>query len=911
MRTTDRTPADERAAARSAVCLLGPVAVLADGRPVEVGPARQRGVLAILLLCAGRPVTVDDLALRLWGEDPPPGCRESVRAYVCRLRRALLPTGVRIDRRAGGYAADLPKEDLDLHVFRALVVQARSAQLAGDARRAVAAYDQALGLWPGAALTGVGSEWLDARRDALALERHTVELDHADAALAVGEHARLLPSLVERDAAEPYDERLAGQLLLALHQCGRTTQALDHYRTVRQRLRTDLGTEPGAALRAVHQRVLAGEAAPVSPLPLAAAARAARPVVPHQLPPAPAGFVERPAVRAALDAAVRTGTEGPGLVVLSGAGGVGKTALAVHWARARAADFPDGELFLDLRGFDPDRDPVTVETALRALVLALGADVAALPLDLDALTGLYRSLARDRRLLVVADNARSAEQVRRLVPPGPRSVLLVTSRSRLTGLVGSHGAHPVLVPTMGEDAARRMLGSRLGPDRMAQDPAAVDALVDHCAGLPLALAIVAARAAVTPDLPLTALATELRQEGSRLDGLSAGESRTDVRATIASSVAVLAPVAAAVFALVGLVPGRGFDREEVAALASVPVEVATAAIGDLVAHHLAEDAGSGRFRMHDLVRLHAVGLAQVAADRAQAKRRLLELYRDAGPPQGDRRPAVFASVADAVEAGWDELACDLAALLVDLLGGRGCWPELVRVATASRDAAVRLGDRRRLTTALLALGRGLIGTGCYGPAATALAEARDLARELGDARLRAEACRASARWAARQGRHEEAIRHDRRGLLLHRRTGDRLGEAVALNAIAWHEAHLGRPAVALGLSRDALALLVALDAPTDTAATLDTVGYALDLLGRHEEARDHYRRSVALCAGLGHVVIGASVLERLAANLERTGHLVQARAARADAAAMLRSTGLLGPQRPAAAVAAAAVAVNG
>jgi DNA-binding SARP family transcriptional activator len=880
----------------TSIRLLGPVAVLVDGRPVDLGPARQRSLLAILLLAAGHPLGPDELALRLWGEQPPDGARESLRAYVCRLRVALAPTGISLPRRSGGYATDLERDgiELDLDAFRRLASQARRAQADGDDQGAVATFDRALALWTADALGGVASSWLDARRDALAMERHAVVLDHADVALAVGEHVRLVGSLSECAAAEPYDERLAAQLLLALHRSGRTAQALAHYRGLRRRLRDDLGTEPGPALRAVHQRVLDGEPLPNQRVP--GDVRAARPatVVPHLLPPVASGFVDRADELEALDRALAA-EGGPVTVVLSGAGGIGKTSLAVRWARDRAGHFPDGELFVDLRGFDPERPPLAAETALRVLLLALGADAAALPADLDGLTGRYRSLAASRRLLVVADNARSAEQVRPLVPPGVGSLLVVTSRSRLAGLVGSHAARPVPVRSLDDDSARAMLAARLGAELLSADPESVEAILEHCAGLPLALAVVAARAAVGPRSSLAELAAEIREEDARLDALSAGEPRTDLRATLAVSLAALTSSSSEAFALFGLVPGRTFDVEEAAVLLGSSTVVARRALADLTAHHLVEDAGQGRLRMHDLVRLYAVGLARDHQGSTDARRRLLEHYRSAGAVPQPRVPSVYAAVGDAVDAGLDDLACDLAGMLVDHLGGRGCWSELVRIAETARDAATRLGDPARLTMALLALGRGLIGRDDFAAAADVLARATELADRLGDLRLRAEAQRVSARSAALRGLPGEAVRHDRRGLLLYRHLGDRLGEAIALNAVAWHEAHLGRPSAALRHGRDALAILAGLDAPVDTAATLDTVGFALGLLGREGEARDHYRRALPLCVAQGRVVLGATVMEHLAASCDRSGDGAGAWAAKEQAASMLESTGLLAP----------------
>ncbi|TDE95871.1 SARP family transcriptional regulator [Occultella glacieicola] len=873
--------------------LLGQVEVDASGRAVDLGPARQRAVLAILLLDAPRPVGTDDLVERLWGMDPPPGARQSLRAYVCRLRQILgAAPVVQIERRGGGYGAQVRADEFDLALFRRLVREAAATE---DALGALATYRRALDLWPAAALGGVDSLWLAARRDALRLERHGVELDHNDIALAVGAGSELVAPLTALAAADPYDERVLGQLMLALHGCGRSTEALGRFHAVGRLLRDELGTEPGPPLRSVHERILRGEAAPTTPRPATGTPDRRDAVVPHQLPPATGGFVGRAAETAALDAALLVPDGGSSrFVVLSGPGGVGKTALAVHWARAHAGTFEDGELFVDLRGFDPEREPLSTESALRGLVLALGADPAAVPSDLGAITGLFRSLAGSRRLLVIADDARCSEQVRALLPPGPGSVLIATSRSRLAGLVGADGARPVPVTVMGSAESRALLSKRLGAGRVAADPVSVDALVRHCAGLPLALAIVAAQATMQPDLPLRDLAAELGEDDERLDGLCTGESGADLRAALEASVGALAPAAARAFALLGLATGRSITSAEIEALTGSGRVAARALTRDLLAHHLLERDVPGRFRMHDLVRLHAVGLGRSHPEAGTARRALLEHYRAAGPTGAADAGAVLAAVDLAVAAGADELVCALTGNLDRHLRKNGCWRELVRVHGHARDAATHLGDDAALTRAQIGLGIGLIGQRNFTDAAPVLGAALDLAARVGDVDLLAAAHRANARWAAQQGRHDVALHHDERVLDLALRTGDRLGEATARNAIGWHQAHLGRPAQGLFSCRAALAILEEDDLdPTQLAATLDSIGYALDLLGRHPEAQEHYRRSAAVAEQQQNVVLRAESLRRLATSYARIGSSDLAERAERDAAAVLRRAGLV------------------
>ncbi|HEY5784838.1 MAG TPA: BTAD domain-containing putative transcriptional regulator [Microlunatus sp.] len=903
------------------VRILGTMRVGDSGNAVDLGPARQRAVLAVLLLDACHPLAADDIVERVWGDDPPIGVRQTLRSHVCRLRQALDPTGlVRIERCGGGYAAEVAPDAVDLTLYRRLVRDARAARAQGERERSLDTYARALALWSGPALEGVSSLWLDTRRDALTLERHGDEVDHNDLALAAGEYARLLAPLTLLAAADPYDERVAGQLMCALQGCGRSADALALYRSVGRLLRSELGIEPCAELRAVHDRVLRGmrsagsdgsrsadDATPGAHLtrqeprvsrPRSLASRAAllesaAQVAPHQIPAAVTGFIGRAAERAALDAVLGApGGEPPRFAVVSGPGGVGKTAVTVRWARDHLGAFPDGELFVDLRGFDPDRAPVPPQSALHGLVLALGADPAAIPAGLLALTGLYRSLAANRRILVIADDARSSAQVRPLLPPGLGSALIATSRSRLAGLVGSDGARPVPITTMEPDEARALLVSRLGPARVAAEPPSIEALVRYCAGLPLALSIVAAQAVVDPGLSLDDLSASLRDEGDRIEALSHRDSGADLRTVLATSVSAVPTDAARCFALLGLASGRCVTLGEIGALADLSSVRAVSAAKELVAHHLLEPHGPGRYRMHDLVRLYAADLARVHPESDPARRRLLEHYRDAGPTERAGVPTVLAAIDDAVDVGLDELVCDLCACVEEQLKTQGSWTELVRVHLRAQTAALRLGDVIRIARAQIGLGRGLIGQRDFAGAAAVLASARRHAERSGDLHIGAAAHRASARWAAQQGRHEEALRYDETVLDLARRSGERLTEGVAWNAIGWHRMHLGQPAHGLLNCRTALAILEEEDDPAQLAATLDSIAFALDELGRHSEAQEHYVRAAAVAERSHHVVLRAESLQRLAASYARSGLTSQARMAAETAAEVLRQCGL-------------------
>ncbi len=896
-----------------AVRLLGALTIESETGALELGPARQQAVLATLLLAEGRPVGGEDLAGRIWGAEPPAAANQALRSYVCRLRRSVASTAaLDVERASGGYFVRCHPDVVDLYRARRLISRGRNLGDTGDGMEALGTLDEALALWHGEPFAGLSSPWLDDQRRAIEHERRGLELERNDLALRLGAAEHILPSLVAGTAAERYDERLAGQLVLALHASGRTADALTSYDRIRRRLLDDLGTEPGVTLREIQQLVLRPRPAKPSrgTVPQPAARRSAptaqsadltRPV-PQQLPPSPVGFVDRVCERRVLDDALLGGRpESCQVVALTGIGGVGKTSLAVRWAREHTGHFPDGQLFVDLRGFDPTRSAMRPETALHCLVIALGADPAAIPSDPDALLGLYRSLLAGRRILIVADNAAGSAQVRPLLPPTGPAAALVTSRSGLTGLVADPGARLVSIGMLPTADARELLRRRMGFDRVAAEPGAIDRLIAACAGLPLALAVVAGRAALMPQLPLVGLADELTDELTRLSVLHADEPGRDVESALAASVAVLDTATAQAFALLGLAPGPTMSCEAIAALCGMSAGAATSVVRSLGALHLLDQPYAGRFRMHDLVKLYAAQLGRVRPDAEQATGRLLRFYC-----AGARRPAsagqefvageasaLVAATELAANTGRDEAACELTACLEEYLGMIGCWRELTTLSELAVGSAGRLGDRDRQVAALIGLGRGLIGTGDFAAATPVLRRALAVAVELDDPAAQARAHRALARLAARQGRHDLALPHDRQGLDIHVRLGDRSGEANAYNAIGWHQAHLDHAGDALDSCSRALALFAELGDRAGQVLTLDSIGYALVRLARDGEAQLRYRQSADLAAALGWRTIRAETLDRLAQSYLCCGLTELGLQTRHQAQELLRSVGAL------------------
>ncbi len=530
--------------------VLGPVEVHVGGAVVNVGPPRGQGVLAALLLQANRPVTADQLLDRVWGDSRlPDRPRHTVQTYVSLLRRALRTIKeVSIVRRSNGYLLSVDEQLIDVHKFRALVREARAET---DDRRAISLFEQALAQWRGDALGTQDTPYLNGVRARLSQERHAAQRDLTDLQLRNGLHGAVLAELSFWAREHPLDERLAGQLMLALLRCGRQADALQHYQRLRARLAEELGADPSPALQAFHQQILLGDPALSAPVPTPAAARPrACPVTaPRQLPAAPRLFVGRARELLVIDEELAAsestdevfggsgGSGGaPAVVAISGAAGIGKTALALHWSHRNLDRFPDAQLYVDLCGHDRSRQPVTASEALRWFLRALGLGSAMIPADEQERSALYRSLLAGRRVLIVLDNALDYEQVRPLLPGTGPCLTLTTSRAQLTDLIAVEGAHPIALDVLTPQEARELVARRLGERRCAGQSAAVEELVALCGGRPLELSAAAALAAVQADRPLAEVVAELRAQpdlppGSAVTSPAAAPSLADLAVT--------------------------------------------------------------------------------------------------------------------------------------------------------------------------------------------------------------------------------------------------------------------------------------------------------------------------------------------------------------------------------------------
>jgi DNA-binding SARP family transcriptional activator len=489
--------------------LLGVLNVTDDtGHELGIPAGRQRSLLAALLLRAGRFVSTEELAQAVWDAAPPHGAAVTLRSYIKRLRQRLGPAEAdRITTCDHGYLISVGRAELDVHEFARLCREGSEAADAGHWDRACILLGDALALWRGMPLSDVPSELLRSaelpRLNELRL--HALEL-RARAVLQLGRHNGLVCGLQDLTAGHPFRESLHALLMHALYQGGRQAEALAVYQRARQMLIDELGVEPGQELQDMHQRVLSSDPGllrqdqPDQDL-------AGMVITPRQLPAAVPHFTGRSSELQLLDHLCGDAA-GTGVIIATivGMGGVGKTALAVHWAHQMAGRFPDGQLYADLRGNDPSHEPLPADQVVRDFLEALGVPRERVPESTEAAAALYRSRLADRRLLVVLDNARDAEHVRPLLPGSATCMALITSRDELASLAVSQGARPISLDVFTEDEARELLVRRLGRQRVASDADAVTRVIALCARLPLALNVVSVRAAARRDSSLAALA---------------------------------------------------------------------------------------------------------------------------------------------------------------------------------------------------------------------------------------------------------------------------------------------------------------------------------------------------------------------------------------------------------------------
>jgi DNA-binding SARP family transcriptional activator/tetratricopeptide (TPR) repeat protein len=913
--------------------ILGALRVWRGSTELDIGPPQQRAVLALLLARGGQPVSQTELVDLLWSADPPASAVNIVHRYIGALRRVLEPelppraVGRWLVRHGGGYRAAIDAESLDLLRFRALARQAREAAASGQAGEAVPFYVAALGLCHGPcagdpavvrghpAFTAVDQECLGVAREA------------ADAALAAGLAEPLLPALRQAAERDRLAEPVQARLMLALAASGNQAEALAVYERTRACLAEDLGLEPGTELRQAHSRVLRQQAAEPGYAGHAVAPSAAQPVVrPAQLPADLAAFAgRRPEVARVLQmlAAHPRASPTTPIVMIDGMPGAGKTALAVHCGHALAERFPDGQLYVNLRGFGPG-EAVSPTEALRGFLKAFGVPAQRIPADRGGQAAAYRSLLAGKRVLVILDNARDDAHVQPLLPGAAGCAVIATSRNCLSGLVASDGAQALTLDVFPPGDARAALAVRLGADRVAAEPDAVEEIVALSGRLPLALALVAARAAARPRFPLAVIAAELRQAKGSLDAFS-DTGLPDVRAVFFWSYRLLRPSAGRLFRLISLHPGPDISLPAAASLADVPALEARALLSELAWARLLSENHRGRFSFHDLLRSYAAELCaqtDTPAARDAAVSRFLSHYLHSAhnshihfrphqqtpepdPPDPGVRPEEAGDYAAALEwftaehrvleavvsyagsRGFTAHAWHLAYKLTLFYQRKGFWHDWAATARAALGAARDGGDQggqahmhRMLAGALLHLGH----------SAAALAElerTRELYTELGYTTEHAYLQSNFGAVLARLGRYDDAIAHHRQALDLYRAAGLRIGEALAMEGIGSCANRLGDYHQAVASITEALRIHRELDDTSGTANSLASLGQSYYLVGDYAQAAEFTEQALRLYRAMGSGADEAEVLMALGDIRLAAGEQAEAGACLAGALAIL------------------------
>jgi DNA-binding SARP family transcriptional activator len=870
--------------------LLGDIEAYADGQPIDIGYLQRRCILAMLLTEPNRVVPVDRIVGRVWEDRRLPHNPRGAVQYNITMLRKVLSQHVSIVWQDHGYRLAVRPETVDLHQFDQLVHQARTVD---DDDRAAALLEQALGLWRGQPFAGVDLCWFNTVRATATKRRDAAWLDLIDVQLRRGRHAEMLAELSDCVERDPLDERLAAQYMVVLYRCGHPGEALAHYQRLRQLLAEELGADPGPPLQRVHQQILTADPALAAPARVSLAARVP---VPRQLPAPPRVFTGRAGELAVLDEQSDPGPTMP-ISVICGTAGIGKTWLALHWAHQHLDRFPDGQLHVDLHGFGPSGSPVAPAVALRGFLEALGVEPAAIPPEIGAQTGLYRSLLADKRMLVLLDNARTTAQVAPLLPGSPTCAVVVTSRHRLDGLTTAHGARSLQLDLLPDSEARELLTRDLDDDRVAAEPGAVAELLAYCAGLPLAISIVAARAGRYPRFPLAALADELRDFDGRLDALETGDSHADLRALLSWSHHALSPPTAAAFGLLGLAPGDDISLPAAASLLALPVADARLVLRELEHGHLVRQHVPGRYRMHDLVRLYAVDRANQdhpEESRTQALRRLVDFYLHTafagdrllqpllpsirlGEPAGhcrphplpDQRAALAWFTAEhpnllaiqhlAAEHGWAASVYQLAWTLTTFLYRQGHFHDVLAAWQAGHAAAEQLDDPASQAGAHQLLGAILTELGRHHEALRHLARAEDL----GDLAAQANTHHTLGWFWSLQGDQRRALEHADQALRLYRTLGMPAGETRQLTVISWYHAQAGDHDKARTAGEVALAAARRHQHREDEALALGVFGYIAQHTGEHTAAVDWYQRSHTLLHEVGSTYFEATALDLL------------------------------------------------
>ncbi|WP_433374769.1 BTAD domain-containing putative transcriptional regulator [Streptosporangium sp. CA-115845] len=895
--------------------VLGPLSVSRDDARIDITSTVRRSLLGLLAIQPGQCVSREEIVDVLWGDRPPKTWRRLLQGYVGSLC-GLLASGrqgmpVPITSVSGGYTLDPEAAYLDLVRFDELLGQAQAARTGGRALPAWELFDAALRCWRGSVLADADSR-LRHHPVAVALNRRRTAagLAFADLGLASGRYEETCVRLRELVTAEPLHEGLHARLITAMAGCGEQAAALRLYAEVRAGLVDDLGVDPGPELAAAHLRVLRQETADRHVVPAD--------TVPAQLPLSARGFAGRTGEIEQLDTFLAAAGVQPAalpILVVSGTAGVGKTTLAVHWAHRVRDRFPDGQLYLNLRGFDATAGPVEPAEAIRTFLDALHVPMQRIPQDVDAQIGLYRSLLAGRRMLLLLDNARDVEQVRPLLPGTAGCLVVVTSRDQLSGLVAVEGAHPLSLGLLPAAEGREFLARRIGAERVAAEPEAVDAIVADCARLPLALAIVATRAVTNPHFALTALAGELRHSRGDLDIFHGGDSATHVRAVFSWSYRTLGDEAARLFRLLSLHPGPDIGAPTAARLANVPEERVRRLLAELVRSHLVSEHEPGRYSFHDLLRVYAAERDRdedCDEERAAAVQRLYDHYlhsTDAAvrmlypqlillpasapppgtPPAGFDAPEralawlraehvnLVAAITYAAEHGPRPAAWLLAGLLRGYLARSRHSVQRLAVTGAGLDAARATGDLYGQASLHLGTAHAHYSMSRPLQAIAHLERTLDLSRRVDWAKGQIAALINLGAVYGELGRLDDASGRLLDALDVLRRTGSQQhSEIIVLNNLGNIERNRGRLREAIDYLTLAYGIWRESELPGGSYAALCTIGQVYHDLGMLSRSAEHLREAISLTRRIGDYLNEVDSLAALSRVRHDTGHFAEA-----------------------------------
>ncbi|MDF5754539.1 tetratricopeptide repeat protein [Spongiactinospora sp. TRM90649] len=871
----------------------------ADGEMCDLGSAKARHVLAVLLSAPGQPVSIATVIDRVWGENPPPKARGSVHAYIARLRR-LLGDRAPLDRRSGTYVLDVDPDCIDLYRSRQLETQARAIADSGNPEDALRLLIEAENLWRGEPLAGLSGEWARNLRISLESERHALIRKRVEIELEVGHHAELISYLYRLVGEHPWDESFVEHLMVALYRCGRQTEALKIYHEARQRLSEDHGTDPTPALSGTYQRILNADRDLASPRHR----RRPRRVPPaNTLPRDTPDFTGREAELRHLFSALDRPATAIAIAAIDGMPGIGKTALATHAAHQLADRYPDGRLFLQLFAHDPTRPPVDPADGLETLLSQLGVAADRMPDALEPRAALWRARLADRRMIVVLDDAAGADQVRPFLPAEPGCLVLITSRYRLTGLAG---IRPLSLDALSSQEAALLFRRIVGTERSLESDD-VSRLVRLCGRLPLAVTIMATRLRHRPARGVGDLVTKLTRARNRLSEIRAGGN--DLVTAFELSYRGLTPAQQRAFRRLGLHVGADVTADAATALIECELPEAEQALEELIDRHLVQEPHADRVRFHDLLRMYARERAEEEEPPGEPRRavaRLLDYYLRAADeadrtryPHRRRAPLVvehppahlpvvdepeiaadwlraehanlMSCAQHAADQGFPGHAVQLSLILATHLERGALWLDAKRLHETALRICQETGDRERAARVTLELSLVESRTGHLSDALQHALDGLHTFRELGEERGEAEMLDQLARACWLSGRLTVALEYAEQAVSIFRALRDHHGEGTALLHKGIALSYLGRPEEAEVSFKASLRILRGTDDRAGMAQALNNLGDIEFNRGNDHAAMPLYHGALDAMRSVGWRQFEAVALNNVAGVLQRRG----------------------------------------